>query len=69
MNVLEAQQKDEELAETNSDKEETFIETLEEVEEVMMSIFNTKESKSVKIMKLKGEIKKFLIYALLDNDS
>jgi hypothetical protein len=53
---------------SEDDKVKTKNET-QEVEEVIVFMFNAKDIKSIKITKFKGEVQKLPICALLDSES
>jgi hypothetical protein len=66
---MEIHEEKEVLTEYDSDIEETTDENTEEVEEVMVFMFSARDTKTIKVMKFKGEIKKPPICALLDSGS
>jgi hypothetical protein len=64
---MEIQEDSQEESEEDSDKEDVLREMTVLVEETVISMFNTKQNKTVKIMKFKDEIDQVLVCALLDS--
>jgi hypothetical protein len=66
---MEIQEDSQEESEEDSDKEDVLREMTVLVEEAVVSMFNTKQNKTMKIMKFKDEIDQVPVCALLDSDN
>jgi hypothetical protein len=56
LNILEMQDESKEFTDSDSDQEGITPKSREEVEEVVVSLFHTKNVKTIKVMKFKGEV-------------
>jgi Retroviral aspartyl protease len=68
LNNLEVSGENDE-SKSEEDGEKLMIGNASEVEQVVVSMFNAKESNAVKVMKFKGEIEQIPVCALLDSRS